>query len=66
MTKKTKKTTKEAKATASGKAELTETQLDEVSGGPHFVSFTGLERGPNNTLQQKVRKPVNLGRFNKV
>ena len=41
---------KDEKITKSGAADLTEEQLDEVSGGPHYVTFDS----PSRT--QKVQK----------
>ena len=61
----TKKKAKGNKNTNSGKAELTETQLEEISGGPHFRTFDDL-RYDFQGVGQKVRLPVSSVRFNKI
>ena len=61
----TKKNAKTSKNTVSGKAELTETQLEEVSGGPHFQTLDGL-RYDYQGVGQKVRLPASSVRFNKI
>ncbi len=58
----TKKTTHETNAAQSGKTELTENQLEKISGGPHIVTLDGLAYDFQG-IGQKTRLPVGSGRF---